>query len=163
PDQVRHVVVRQGVVDVGPLPAADDQPGLAEDPQPLRDGGELLPHRLDQLGDAPLALGQQLQQPQSRLVSHRPEQLRPPAQGGRPALTSSPPSWCSSCRTAPGRCSRPRGRATGTPASASAAGSSARAASTSSGTPATTARTACGCSATRPRPTASAGPATRAT
>src|SRR5260370_935245 len=70
-DQIDHVPIRQGVIDVRALAAADHQARIAQDPQTLRNGREFLLDRVHDLRHTPLPLGQQLQKPPARRPAAR--------------------------------------------------------------------------------------------
>lgn len=74
-DQVGDVPIREGVVQVVPVPPPDDQPFLAKNANPLGDGGELLPNHRHDLGHAQFAVLEEVENPQPRGVRHRSEQL----------------------------------------------------------------------------------------
>src|SRR5262245_15226590 len=66
--------IRQGIVNVRPLPASSHQAGVPENPQSLRDRRELLAGCLDHLGHTGFAGGEKLEQSQPWTVAQRLEQ-----------------------------------------------------------------------------------------
>jgi len=72
-DEIAHVCVREGVEDVLSGPASRDDAFGAEQAELLRDGGEPDSGGLGQLGDAPLAVAQTVEQLEPGDVSGRAE------------------------------------------------------------------------------------------
>ena len=75
-DDVLHVVVGERVVDVLALAPAHDEALLAEDAEALRHGGEAFAGDVGELAHAPLALAEEIEQPESRRIAGGPEERR---------------------------------------------------------------------------------------
>ena len=72
-DQIEHMLVREGVKKVLPLPPSSDQTVAAQEAQALRNGGKLLAEGLHNLRDAAFAAREQFQQPQPRRIAQGAE------------------------------------------------------------------------------------------
>ena len=67
-NQVNYVGIRERVVDVRSFAPPANESFTAQQPQPLRDGGELVAKRLHNLCHAVFAFGKQFKQPQPRSI-----------------------------------------------------------------------------------------------
>lgn len=76
PDQLRDVTVRQSVIDVLAGSPAGYEVFRPQDPQPLRDSGNLLAGGLGDFADAGLAGGEIGEQAKARGIAHGTEQAR---------------------------------------------------------------------------------------
>jgi hypothetical protein len=81
-DQLGHVGVGQGVVEVRPVAAAQDQPFAAQQAQALGHGGELVAEGLDEFGDAAFAVHEEFEQAQTRGVAEGAEDASGAIEGG---------------------------------------------------------------------------------
>lgn len=73
-NHVDDVLIGEGVVQVRAIAAADNEPFTAQEPQPLRDGGELFTERIHEFRHAALALHEVLKKTQPGAIPQRAKQ-----------------------------------------------------------------------------------------